>query len=250
MGGARQLGRRARPLVVAAVVVILVVSALSRGLVGYADPTAATDDRSVAVAVSEWSYTGLSSAAVLTNLSTNKARLTRIVADPSSSPTTFTVSMVKNTGAYSVKTWSWDHDVTGAQLDADIAAASGRLIFADAYDTPSGERFAAVWVANTGAQSRSWWWVRDDTNGANIASQLTAHNARLQAHQPRTQSVRRVRLRHGAVGGRDLVVDDECLLDVPADHREANARAAHRRVVVPCRLVHGLRGHFARQHQP
>jgi hypothetical protein len=86
--------------------------------------------------------------------------------------------MVQNAGAYKVATWWWFHDVTGAQLDASLTADNARLVYVDAYQTSSGELFAAVAVLNTGADARSWWWYRD-TSGSAIQSQLNAHNARL-----------------------------------------------------------------------
>jgi beta-lactamase class A len=143
-----------------------------------ADPTAATDDRSVAVATHEWIDTHVSAAALQADLSKRKARLTRIVMDLGSSPETFTATMTKNSGAYHVSGWWWYTDLTAAQLDGDISANNARLIYVDAYDTPSGERFAAAMVQNTGADQRSWWWYHD-TDGSTIQTALNTNNARL-----------------------------------------------------------------------
>ena len=143
-----------------------------------ADPTAATDDRSVTVATTEWTVAHVSATTLQSDLTAHKARLTRVVEDVGSSPETFTATMVKDSGAYAVTAWWWYVDLTAAQLQADLSSNNGRLIYVDAYDTPTGEMFAAVMVENTGADQRSWWWYHD-AQGSTIQDALNANNARL-----------------------------------------------------------------------
>lgn len=143
-----------------------------------ADPTAATDDRSVAVATHEWIDAHVSAATLQADLGKRKARLTRIVMDAGSSPETFTATMTKDSGAYHVTAWWWYTDVTATQLDSDLASNNARLIYVDAYDTPGGELFAAVMVKNTAADQRSWWWYHDATPSA-IQNALDTNDARL-----------------------------------------------------------------------
>ena len=48
---------------------------------------------------------------------------------------------------------------TGADLDALVKKAKGRLIHIDAFTvTGTGVRFAGIWVTNTGAFKRDWGW--------------------------------------------------------------------------------------------
>ena len=143
-----------------------------------ADPSAATDDRSVAVRTGSWWFTGLNAVAVQQQLTAHNARLTRIAYDLGSSPETFTVTMVSNLGAYKVATSWWSVDRTLAQLTNDLSANSARLIYLDAYDTAAGERFAAVMVPDAGLTQRSWWWYAD-TDPTTIQNNLNAHGARL-----------------------------------------------------------------------
>ena len=83
-----------------------------------ADATAVVDDRSVDIATKAFSYTGLDAATVNADLTKNKARLTAVDVNVVGNAPSYTVAMVKNAGAYLVKTWWWDPADTGAQLDA------------------------------------------------------------------------------------------------------------------------------------
>ena len=170
--------RRRRFLASACALAALGVSVLAAPRAA-ADPTAATDDRSVTVETHEWVDAKVSPTTLQSDLSARGARLTRLVAVVGSSPQTFTATMVKNSGAYRVSTWWWYHDVTAAQLQSELTTNNGRLIYADAYDTASGEMFAAVMVQNSGADQRSWWWYHDVNDSTTIPNALTADHARL-----------------------------------------------------------------------
>jgi hypothetical protein len=89
------------------------------------------------------------------------------------SPWTFTVAMVQNTGTYATGWW-WYYDVTGAQLSSLLATNSARLIDLEPVDNGVGAtRFAAVMVSNTGVNAKGWNWLYDatTTDVANLAAQ-------------------------------------------------------------------------------
>jgi beta-lactamase class A len=69
-------------------------------------------------------------------------------------------------------------DKTKAEVDASLSSNNARLIYVDAYDTASGERFATVSVPNAGSTARTWWWYADTTS-ADIANKLNTNGARL-----------------------------------------------------------------------
>lgn len=141
------------------------------------DATAATDDKSITVPTASWWYTGVTPAYIADRLSENGARLTNLEVDPSDS-SKFTVTMVKNSGAYAVSGWWWYYGLTAAELSERISTLNARPIDLQKYDTAAGARFAVVLVANTGAQARSFWYFHDVT-AAYLSDQLTAHGARL-----------------------------------------------------------------------
>jgi len=70
------------------------------------------------------------------------------------SPLTFAASYVQNTGAYA-KGWWWYFDQTSAGVSALLTQNNARLIDIEPYDTANGLRYAAVMIANTGADFAS-----------------------------------------------------------------------------------------------
>jgi hypothetical protein len=143
-----------------------------------ADATAVVDDRSVDIATKAFWYTGLDAATVNADLAANKARPTNLDVRVVGGVASYTVAMVRNAGAYLVKSWWWDPADTGAQLDANVASRNARLIDLEPFVTPAGTRFSAVMVANTQAAQRQWWYAYD-TDLNTIQSMLTTNNARL-----------------------------------------------------------------------
>jgi hypothetical protein len=141
------------------------------------DATAATDDKSITVPTASYWYTGVTPAFIADRLSALGTRLTNLEVDPSDT-SKFTVTMVKNSGAYAVSGWWWYYGLTAAEVSERISTLSARPIDLQKYDTPSGARFAVVLVANTGAQARGFWYFHDVTS-AYLSDQLTAHGARL-----------------------------------------------------------------------
>ncbi len=116
------------------------------------------------------------SSAELTTLVNQGWRLTDIEIE-STSPFSFTVSMVPNSGAYA-KAWWYAVGVTATQLGATLTQNSARLIDLEPYDDNGTLRFVAVMVSNTGADQKGWWWGYGMTS-TQISSSLTTNNARL-----------------------------------------------------------------------
>lgn len=137
------------------------------------DTTAATTDLSINAPTGWWFYTGISAAQVGSYLNANGARLTDIeVQSVSAGVPTFTVRMVRNTGAYAASGWWWYYGLTPAQVSTYLNANSARIIDLEPYDVGGGViRYAVVMVSNTGAAARSWWWYYGQTS-AQLAALL------------------------------------------------------------------------------
>jgi hypothetical protein len=91
--------KRRTKAVLVTLAAVLQLSAVA--LVGAGTASAAVgpaDDRQLSAPSSWWTYNGRTPAQIGTYLSSNNARLTSIQAESS---TSFTVTMVKNTGSYS-----------------------------------------------------------------------------------------------------------------------------------------------------
>lgn len=138
------------------------------------DAAAATTDLSINTPTGWWFYTGINAAQVGSYLSANGARLTDIeVQSVSAGVPTFTVRMVRNSGAYAATGgWWWYYGLTFADITTKLNANSARLIDLEPYDIGGGQiRYAAVMVSNTGTAQRAWWWYSGVTS-AEIAAVL------------------------------------------------------------------------------
>ncbi|MGH7121073.1 MAG: hypothetical protein ACREFP_19140, partial [Acetobacteraceae bacterium] len=123
-----------------------------------------------------WWYDGQSADQVNALLATHKARLTGVQVEQAS-PLRFTVTMVANTGPYA-KTWWWYYGQTEAALNNLIKQHNARIVSLDAYETGGTIRFAAAFIANTGADARRWWWYYGQTQ-ASVGTHVTQNKARL-----------------------------------------------------------------------
>lgn len=123
-----------------------------------ADPNALTDDTSVSVPTSWWTYTNVTVTQIGNLVNQHGARITDI--EPyNSAGTRFTVVMVRDAGAYQVPGWWWYVGLTFSQLQSQISGTGGRLIDIEPYLVNGSTRYAAVLVANTGGAARAWWWL-------------------------------------------------------------------------------------------
>lgn len=95
----------------------------------------------------------------------------------STSPFSFTVAAVRNTGPY-YKGWIYLIGVTAAQLTTSLNQNNARLVDLEPYDSSGTTRFCAIAIANTGADAKAWWWYYNQTS-AQVNSTLTANNGRL-----------------------------------------------------------------------
>lgn len=74
----------------------------------------------------------------------------------SGSPLRFTAALVHNSGVYARTGNDWAYDLTEAQLLAIYADKSRRIMDFARYLVAGDERFAAVWLDNTGSQYRDY----------------------------------------------------------------------------------------------
>jgi hypothetical protein len=154
-------------------------------LAAAASPTAASasvgpaDDRLLSAPASWKTYTDLTATQVTARLSANHARLTDI--QVTSSAPTFTVTMVRNSGAYKTSWW-WYYGLTETQVNNQLTAHNGRAVNLSAYSTPAGVRYAVVMVSNTGGNQHSWWWYHG--SASSISNKVSTNNARLTQLSP------------------------------------------------------------------
>lgn len=158
------LGRAAARLLipVAAIGMLLGIAGTAQAYPGPAD------DRMISTPTSWWTYQNVDAATVSATLSQNGARPTdlRVL---SSSPLRFSVTEVRNTGAYASGYW-WYFGITMSQVNSNLAANNARLISAVRY----GSVYAVVMVPNTGANSKTWGWC--DTDFAGVSACLGTAN--------------------------------------------------------------------------
>lgn len=158
-----------RTLRTAALVMVLAICVAGLAApAAVADTTALTDDTSVAVPTSWWTYTNATVADVNSRLSANGARLTDV--ERYDSTGRLTVTMVRNSGSYAVPGWWWYVGLTAAQVSQQLSTNGGRLIDIDGYAVDGSTRFNVVMVSNTGSAARSWYWYHGYSQ-----SQINAH---------------------------------------------------------------------------
>jgi hypothetical protein len=145
-----------------------------------ADPNALTDDKSLSVPSAYWGYTNVSAATIANYLNVNGARLTDIEVYDSTAGR-FTVTMVKNSGAYAVSAWWWYPALSFAQIGPLLTANHARLIDIEAYQ--NGTRWAVIMVANTGTAARAWSYLGGITS-ADIQDHLSQTGHRLVDLEP------------------------------------------------------------------
>ncbi|MFF5216723.1 serine hydrolase [Micromonospora sp. NPDC000442] len=130
-----------------------------------ADANALTDDKSVSVVTGWWSYTNVTEQFVTDRLDEHDARLTDIeVYDAAAG--TYTVVMVRDSGAYAVPGWWWYPSLTFAEVGQKINQHTARLVDIDPYVINGQVRYAVVMVSNTGSAARTWWWSSGVTSAA------------------------------------------------------------------------------------
>jgi outer membrane protein assembly factor BamB len=123
-----------------------------------------------------WWYDGQTPAQIDALLKANDGRLISIQVE-NTSPLTFTVAMVKNTGPYA-KRWWWYYGQSETDIDNHAISLNARVVNFDTYEVNGKINFAAIFISNTGPDFKAWWWYFGQTP-AQIASLVQEHNARL-----------------------------------------------------------------------
>lgn len=140
-------------------------------------PLTLSDDRDNTTPTGWAVYEHQTAAQVATTLASGY-RLVDISIEAYTPDWTFTAVYVQNSGTYA-KSWWWYYNVDTATLSADLATNQARLVAVKAVDVGGGAiRYAAVMVANSGADSKAWWWYTGQTVGG-LSTLLTTNNARL-----------------------------------------------------------------------
>lgn len=142
-----------------------------------ADTNALTDDSSVGVPTSAYVYTGVSEATI-SSLNTSLGTRISDIEVYDAAANTFTVSLVRNSGAYAVPGWWWYYDQSFAQVGERLQANSARLVDIEAYSDGGVIKFATVMVSNTGTAARGWSYLAG-VSVSQISSHITANNQRM-----------------------------------------------------------------------
>ncbi len=115
-------------------------------------------------------------AAEITTLINDGWRLTDIEIE-TTSPWSFTVAAVPNSGAYA-KAWWYVYGVTQAQLSSTLTTNNARLVDVETYDDGGTIRYAAIMISNTGADAKAWWWYTNQTS-TQVDTNVNNNNGRL-----------------------------------------------------------------------
>ncbi len=157
-------------------IAIVCIVVLSVSLIG-SEAEATTQVRSQSDPTSWWWYYGQTPAQVTDLTNDNGARIVDIEVQDTSPTLRFAVALVRNQGAYA-SAWWWYYGLTAQQVSDNLSAHNARLIDLEPYRVDGQLRFAAVMIANTGAQAKAWWWYYGLTAGQ-VSDNLSANNARL-----------------------------------------------------------------------
>ncbi|MEK8034108.1 serine hydrolase [Ideonella sp. DXS29W] len=125
-----------------------------------------------------WWYYGLTAAQVTSYVNANNGRLIEVEPyDIGGGQIRFAVVMVSNT-AGAARAWSYLMGVSSAQITDHINSSGHRLIDLDSYTEGGVKKYTAAFVANTGADAKSWqWWINQTP--ASIASKVSSFQGRI-----------------------------------------------------------------------
>jgi hypothetical protein len=154
-----------------------------------------------AFAKSWWWYAGLDEHAVSADLQANNARLISLQAYQTPGGTRFAVVMVANTGA-DAKSWWWYYGRSVNDITAAVNANHARLTALSSYVSGGQTVYAAIMIANTGADAKGWWWYVNLTPNQ-ITGLINTNKGRLVDAT-------------SAGGGRFNVVMEDCSAGCPA----------------------------------
>lgn len=123
-----------------------------------------------------WWYFGLTAAQVSSTLSTNSARLISLDPYELSGGLYFAVVEVPETGPQA-RSWQWSYGQDASGVVSQVGAGNWRLIALEPYVFNSTTYYAIVMVANTGYDSKSWYF--DVNQPISAISSLVAQGYRV-----------------------------------------------------------------------
>jgi hypothetical protein len=116
------------------------------------------DDNENSAVTAWWFYSNQSATGVGNTISSLNARPVDISVDSFSPSYSFSVSYVKNTGAFA-KTFWWYYGIDAATLSSLLTSNNARPITLKAYDIGGGNiRFAVIMISNTGTDQKVYWY--------------------------------------------------------------------------------------------
>ncbi len=130
-----------------------------------------------------WWYYGLEFADIGTYINDNNARLIDIERYVVGGQERWAVVMIPNTGAQQ-KAWWWYVGQREIDIERLVGSNNARLVDLESYDTSLGRRYAAIMIANTGADATPWAWFYN-TDLATITTYMNNNNMRLLEFQVR-----------------------------------------------------------------
>jgi len=172
-GTTRWSGRRGRALIAAAATIAIPLGSMLHTTTQAGAAVGTGEDRQKSTPTGWWSYNGVDAAYVSSKLNANGARLTDLRVEPGTSPQKFTVTMVKNAGAYANGYW-WYYGLTAAQVNSYLSANHARLIEMQGYNTAAGIRFAVIMIPNSGSNAEASGWYYGTPSF--IASKVNSSN--------------------------------------------------------------------------
>lgn len=104
-----------------------------------------------------WWYYGLTAAQVATSLSTNSARLISLDPYELSGTLYFAAIEVPDTGSQA-RSWQWRYGLNAAGVVSQVGTGNRRLIALEPYVFNSATYYAIIMVANTGYDSKTWYF--------------------------------------------------------------------------------------------
>jgi hypothetical protein len=144
------------------------------------DADARTDDHSINVPTSWWTFSNLTPTQLQGKIDSLGARVVEVeVTSVLAGVPRMTVRLVKDSGDYAVTGDAFAWGQTQSQLESLLATAGGRLIELERYDAGGGDiRYVSAYVPNSGNTARAWGWLPGRTR-SEIASWASANNARI-----------------------------------------------------------------------
>lgn len=126
-----------------------------------------------------WWYFGQTEAEVHQRMSEHNARLIDLEPYETGSGIRYAIVLIPNTGSDEAADHGFETDRTFAQLQAFVNNPQGRRILdIQPYTINGQQRYAFIWVENSGNLASGWWaWA--NTTPQTISEGLAANNARL-----------------------------------------------------------------------